>query len=517
MPLFWLCIAFILGLLSSAYLHLTDHFWFSIFILFIFGGWLEIHLSKGKSHPLLTKRFFRIPFCLILAAFALGAWRFQTALPEFSEDDLAWYSEHGNCAVIGRVISFPEESSAATTAIVEAQFINSVRGLVEVNGKLELRLPASFNLSYGDVLLLEGPLDLVSKSQSKPFQSYLAREGIYNRMYYPQVTTMERSSGNWLIGWIYNLREESLERIYDQIPFPESALLGGILLGADWLIPPAYEEAYRACGLIHIIAISGFNIALISNFIIKITRLFLSPGKAGVMAIAVISLYTVMVGADPAVMRAALMGCLAIQAQYIGRRTIPIHSLIVAGAFMLVGNPFLLWDIGFQLSFLACLGLITMADPLQNWINGILTRFLSETAVNWLKPVLSLVITTLVAQFAVLPVILNMDTNISKYSLAANLAVLPVQPILMILGALSVVAGWFLPGIGLIFARATWPFLAYSNQLAIRFGYPPNAEAVLPPSSAYIILFIVPPTLLFFLILHIQKIRCVHIVKQESS
>ena len=516
MPLFWLCIAFIIGLYSSAYLDLPDILWLSLFILFAAAGQLEKHLSAGKHHPLIAQPLFRIPFCLLLAAFSLGVWRFQSALPVFSEDDLAWYGEGDTLTVIGRVSSYPQESPSGTTAIVKAQSINFEGKFVEVQGKLELRLPAGFNLSYGDKLLLEGPLNSVSKSADKPFLSYLSRKGIYNRMYYPQVTTIDRGCGNRLIAWIYNLREESLERIYSQIPFPESALMSGILLGTDWLIPPAYENAYRACGLIHIIAISGFNIALISNFIIKATRLFLSPGKAGIVAIAAISLYTVMAGAEPAVVRAALMGCLAIPAHYVGRRPIPIHSLVVVGAIMLLGNPFLLWDAGFQLSFLACLGLITMADPLQNFTVGLLARFLSESTVNWWKPILSLVINTLVAQFAVLPVILNMDTSISMYSLAANLTVLPMQSILMILGALSVVFGWFLPGISRILAIATWPFLAYSNRLALHFGYLPDAQTTLPSSSATIVLFIVPPTLFVFLILHIHRLNQKHIPDQEN-
>ena len=516
MPLFWLCIAFILGLLSSVYLHFPDILWLSLSVLFAIGSWFEKRLCPDNTHPLLSRPFFRIPFCLILIAFVLGAWRFQSALPEFSKNDLARYSNNENIILIGKVISYPQESTSATTANIEAQYISMENEFIEIKGKLELRLPAGFNLTYGDVLLLEGPLGFIANSESKPFQHYLSRKGIYNRMYYPKVTFIEQSSGNWLISWIYNIRENSLERIYNQIPFPESALLSGILLGTDWLIPSIYQDAYRSCGLIHIIAISGFNIALISNFIIKLTRRFLTPGKAGFFAIAAITMYTVMVGAEPAVVRAALMGCLSIPASYLGRRSIPIHSLIITGTLMLVENPFLLWDASFQLSFLACLGLITMADPIQNFINRIMAKFLSESTSSWWKPIISLIVTTLVAQFAVLPVILKMNDEISIYSLPANITVLPVQPILMGLGALSVVSGWFVPIISRFIAMAAWPFLAYCNRLAFHFGFLPDAEAVLPSCSSHIVFFMVPLTLLLFSILHVRKIGGSHTTDKKG-
>ncbi len=516
MPLFWLCIAFILGLFSSAYLPLPEYLWLLVFILFTCGSWLEKAICKSEYHPLLSRPLFRIPVCLIAAFFALGAWRFQAALPEFSEDDLAWYPAKENITLIGQVSSYPQESSSSTVAIVEAQSIDFRGNRIEINGKLEVRLPAGFNLAYGDVLLLEGSLESVSESESKPFQSYLARKGIYNRMYYPDIRTIGHGSGNWLIGWIYSLRDKSLQRIYDQIPFPESTLLSGILLGIDWIIPSFYQDAYRSCGLIHIIAISGFNIALISNVIIKITRRFLSVGKAGIVAIVAIFLYTLFVGAEPAVVRAALMGCLAIPSHFLGRRVIPIHSLLIVGVLMLVGNPFLLWDVSFQLSFLACLGLITMADPIQSFISKMINRYISESASNWLEPINVLIITTLVAQFAVMPVTLNMDTRISMATLAANITVLPVQPILMGLGALSMITGWFLPDISSIFSRAVWPLLSYCNRLALHFGFLPGAEADLPPNSNCIAFVIIPPVLLLFLVLHIRKIEDSQIIDQNG-
>lgn len=510
MPLFWLCIAFILGLFSSAFFVFPEFNYPLTIILFLIGSWLERHLSEPEHHPLLSHRLFRIPFCLLAMFFILGSWRFQMALPDFSEDDLSWYSENNSVSLIGVVDSYPQESSSATTAIIKARSIALNGKTVEIKGKMEIRLPAGFNLSYGDVLLLEGSLEPVPESESKPFQSYLARKGVHSRMYYPNVRTLERDGGNWLIRWIYGLRKKNLQIIYDHIPFPSSALLAGILLGIDWNIPAVYQEAYRSCGLIHIIAISGFNIALISNVIIKIARLFLPAGKAGIAAVSAITFYTILVGAEPAVVRAALMGSLTIPTYFLGRRAIPIHNLILVGALMLIGNPFLLWDVGFQLSFLACLGLITMVNPFENLICEKLKRVFSESVSRFWQPITSLVSATLVAQFAVMPVILEMEPSLSLSTLAANLAVLPVQPMLMWLGALFVITSWlppFLSRISFLFSRAVWPFLAYSNQLALHFGFSTGTNIEVSSSSRGIVAILVPLVLLIALVFHILQIE----------
>jgi competence protein ComEC len=220
-------------------------------------------------------------------------------------------------------------------------------------------------------------------------------------------------------------------------------LLCGILLGIDWNIPDNLIEAYRACGVLHIIAISGFNIALISSLVIRLTRTFFSSGKAGLIAILTILTYTLLVGAEPAVVRAAIMGSLAIPAHYFGRRVIALHSLVIVAAMMLVGNPFLLWDISFQLSFLACLGLTTMVDPLVKWIDNGVANHLSEEVRQWWRSILVMVVSTLIAQFCAAPALFEMNPQFSLWTLPANLALAIVQPLLMALGGSSLICGFF--------------------------------------------------------------------------
>ena len=507
MPLFWLCLAFITGIALAALITPPAWVWLFLSILTLITSCLEYKFSDHQNHPLLSRTLFRIPISLLAAAFTLAGWRFQAALPKITPHDLAWYSAREQTIVTGIIVSYPEESSSNTVAILEAKSIRIGGSEKPVNGKLELRMPGGFNFSYGDIIKMDGALKSTLDVDAKPHTSYLARRGIYNRMQYPEISTIGHHAGNPIMAMIYQGRNQARNVIYEQIPFPESALLSGILLGIDWNIPDYLQEAYRACGVIHIIAISGFNIALISGLIIFIARLFFSPEKAGFIAIAVITFYTLLVGAEPAVVRAAIMGSMAIPAHYFGRRILALHSLVIVAAIMLIGNPFLLWDISFQLSFLACLGLITLVDPLQTWAKQILSKTWSEQTCQRWMPLLTMIISTFAAQFSVLPVILNLDSQISAFALPANLALLPVQQVLMGLGGLSVFFSFFLPPVGQAFSYAVWPFLAYCNQVALHFGTRPGSEIATPPSLTWIALIAVILTLSFFTYLQIRNLE----------
>jgi len=506
MPLFWISLAFIAGVFLSDILSLSAWVWFSLLAIGLTASCLELRFSNRQKHILLSRPLFGIPFTLIIASLALGGWRFQRCLPVFTENHLGWYASDFYSTIEGIVISFPEKSSSSTVAIVETEKITIANKSRAVEGKMEIRLPAGFHLSYGDSLSLEGQLEPIPNSDGKPNHSYLVRRGITHRMFFPKIRTKALGEGNPFLFMLYRIREQAQRIIYDQMPFPESALLSGILLGIDWGIPNYLIEAYRVSGVLHIIAISGFNIAIVSTLITRLTRRLFPPIGAAAAAISAIVIYTFLVGADAAVVRAAIMGSLAIPAYYIGRRIIAIHSLTIVATAMLMANPFLLWDTSFQLSFLACLGLITIVDPVQEWMQTRFANNQSLQAGQRLLPLTNLALTTLAAQFSVLPVILRLNAQISVFMVPANLILLPLQPIIMGLGGLAVIFGMLFAPIGQMFGYAVWPFLAFCNRVAVNFGIQPGTVTTVPSGSYWIIVVLVIACIIFFSIKQIQGI-----------
>ena len=223
-------------------------------------------------------------------------------------------------------------------------------------------------------------------------------------------------------------------------------------------------DAFRTTGTTHIIAISGFNIALIAGALLLLFQRVLGRRRATLPAIAGVILYTVLVGAAPSVVRAAIMGCILILGSHLGRRSDTLVSLVVAAVLMTMHEPIVLWDVGFQLSFLATAGLATMMPQLQQWMSG---------WPRWLSDALA---TTLAAQLAVLPVLLANFGQVSPVSLLANLVVLPAFPPLMVLGGATALLGTLWAPLGVAAGWLAWVPLAWTIRWVEAFAVLPLAS-----------------------------------------
>jgi competence protein ComEC len=207
--------------------------------------------------------------------------------------------------------------------------------------------------------------------------------------------------------------------------------------------------------------------------------------------------YTLLVGADQPVVRAAIMGVIALPAYYIGRRTIGIHNLTLAGFCMLMFNPFLLWNISFQLSFLATLAILTLVDPINNWVKLKLDGKISFDSIEKIMPIVSIFTTTLSASVVVFPIIFKMNTHASMISLFANFLIAPLQPLIMTLGGLAVLFGLVFQPIGSFLGIIAWPFVAFCNQVEVRLSMSEAAVIQLPEIMFWISLFLTLSILIY--------------------
>ncbi len=203
-------------------------------------------------------------------------------------------------------------------------------------------------------------------------------------------------------------------------------------------------------------------------FFVVFGRLFGRFKGAGI-AVAGIAFYTLLVGAGPSVVRAALMGGLTLFAYQLGRRQVGLLSLILVAAVMVAFNPLILWNVGFQLSFAATLGLILYAQPLTRAFVNLTSRRLPPASVEWVtKPVSELVLFTVAAQLTTLPILIYYFQKLSLISLIANPLVLPAQPPVMILGGLALLLGMLYYPLGQLAAWLAWPFVGYTIR-AVEF------------------------------------------------
>lgn len=242
---------------------------------------------------------------------------------------------------------------------------------------------------------------------------------------------------------------------------PNSSILSAILLGNKHSISKQWKEKLNRAGIRHITAISGMHIAIISALLLQLgIMLGLYRGQAFYFAVIILWLFIFMVGAPPSAVRAGIMGSMVLFAQKIGRQKSADRALLLTAGVMLAVNPLLLRDsIGFQLSFMAMLGIIYLMPFFQ--------KFCSRPA---LKQIWGLVSMSLAAQIFVLPLLIYHFGQFSIISPITNLLIVPILPILMITGFLFVILGTIFLPLSFIFLFPTWLMLSYITELTNLFA-----------------------------------------------
>ncbi len=271
------------------------------------------------------------------------------------------------------------------------------------------------------------------------------------------------------------------------VPEPEAALGAGILLGVRASIAPELNDAFATAGLTHVVAISGWNIAIVAALVAAMARpLERRPGgrwTTALVAATTVGGYVVLTGASPSVVRAALMAGAMLIARLGGSRAHAASALGLAGLVMLLVAPAVLWDVGFQLSLLATGGLIWFGAGIERRLPG---------WPPWIREPIAL---TLAAQLTTLPVILVNFERLSLVAPVANVLVVPFVPIAMLLSAVASLAGMadaavHLPVLGdaltWLAGGSAWLVLRVIVGLGSAVGSVPNAavDVSLPPSIA---------------------------------
>jgi len=457
MPFFWLGLAAIAGSLLSDWLGFGWGIWLAGAVLCLL---LLVILPRQK--PLR-----KVPATMLLLICCLTAMLYQFTLPGNTDSDIRTYIGKGIVSFSGTVSEPPEASGSSVRYVISAESLEKEKGNAQaVEGKVLLSLPLGFDFKYGDRLKVTGELIAPPAGSGGSWRDYLNHRGIYTYSQYGWVYRLESGGGNPLLALLYGLREKGARVIDTIFPAPENALLRGILLGDESQISPLAREAYSITGTSHIIAISGFNMAVLAGIVAHVFTRRLGAQKGSLLTIVVLLLYTILVGAEASVMRAAFMGAFTVIASAIARRGNSLNNLGLSVLLMTLINPHLPWDVGFQLSAMATLGLALLATPLSArltlWMNARIGEEASARVSNWIGEYLLI---TLVAQLAVLPLLLYHFRSFSWVFLIANPLILPVQPLVMILGLVAMTVGLVSLTLGSVLAWIAWPFAAYTNRM----------------------------------------------------
>lgn len=337
-------------------------------------------------------------------------------------------------------------------------------------------LPRHPALTRGDILALEGSVE-PAPTDGGGFGGFLAARGAVGTLRAHDVRLVARGSD--AMASVEQLRaaiDASLSRV---IPEPEAGLAAGILVGLRERVSREVSDDFTITGLTHVVAISGWNIALVAGIVTGLLRAVgLGRRSRSVLVMAAIAAYTVVAGAEASVVRAAVMGGVVIVAREGGHPAGAAAALGLACWGLLLVDPGMIADIGLQLSMAATAGLLALGAASER----VVVRLTRGHAPRWFSETLGV---SLAAQLTTLPLILAHFGRLSIVSPLANLVIGPVVPFAMLGAAIGVVTGTLadhLPGPLLApVDLAAWLPLAAMTRIGSVLAGVPFASVALPP------------------------------------
>ena len=388
----------------------------------------------------------KIIFGICILIFAFGVWRSFEVFSYRGKANIKNFDTGKKIIFSGKIIEEPDRRSNFSQYILESETLGRV--LIKTN-----LYPEYF---YGDILKLNGrakpPVRRLADS-GFDYQNYLAKDNVFLISQYPEITLINRPVNKDFYGHLLGIKKSFIDIINKVLLEPQASFLSALLVGARRTLPSDLVDAFNRTGTSHIVAISGYNISIISIMLFNFLSYLLLPRRLIFWLVGIgLVLFTLIAGAGASVVRAAIMGGLLILAKREGRSYQITNAIIFAGAAMLFFNPYLLrYDAGFQLSFLATLGLVYLAPHFNKWFSR-LPNFWSFRA-N--------LAATLSAQIMTLPIILFGFGRFSLIAVLANVLILPVVPLTMLFGFLAGLTGFISLKIAAIFILPAWFMLSY--------------------------------------------------------
>lgn len=341
----------------------------------------------------------------------LGIWRFQTVAKQNNISQFYNHSEN----ISGVIIEEPDVRPDKIYLTVGDLMINNK----PIFDKLLVSVYDSRNFAYGDRISFTGKILQPAVFDDFDYQGYLSRFGIDGVVYYPNPEVVAANQGNHIKATLLKVKQNFIANINRVLPDPTNAFLGGILVGNKRQIPQNLIDAFNATSTSHVIAISGYNITII---VWGLDLLFRRFGKkiSSLISILAIVAFIILTGGSASVIRAGLMGGLAIIALNIGRLNDSQNALILTAAGMIAINPKILqFDVGFQLSFLALAGLVYLEPVFEYYCK------------RWPAWIRATLLVTLAAQIFTLPILLYNFGQLSVIGPLTNVLALPLVPFAM--------------------------------------------------------------------------------------
>lgn len=461
---------FTLGVLVRSFIPASDSatlggvFSFSLFLIFLSTAIAFLYyIKKGKDKNIVLA-------ILFIFAAGLGVLRFDVAY--LNQGDVVLNHFIGEHVVVeGLIIDEPDERENSTKLIVQLNSLTEPKAEIGKTGKVIVTVESHPVFSYGEEVRIEGVLQkpegfIGDEGDYFDYASYLSKDDIFYQMFFPEIEILSEGGGNIIKRSLFTIKRAFLSNVNTVISEPASSLLGGLVVGAKRSLGEELQEDFRKTGIIHIVVLSGYNVTIVAEAIMRFFSFLPHIFGIGIGSVAIV-FFAILTGASATIVRASIMALLVLLARATGRTYAITNALFIAGFFMILHNPkILVFDSSFQLSFMATLGLIYLAPKIEQYFKLVPTKWqLREFATA-----------TVATQLFVLPMILYKMGDLSLVALPVNMLILFIVPLTMLFGFITGVIGFFSTVLSIPFAFVTFLLLTYQLKVVDLFASLPFAS-----------------------------------------
>jgi competence protein ComEC len=335
-------------------------------------------------------------------------------------------------------------------------------------------LPKEFDIEYGDKIIAKGILEtpenfMTSSGREFNYERYLANQDIYYLLDKAEAEVVSVGNGSSIKKSLFKFREAFMKNISKVVTTPQSDLANGLILGARGGFDTKTRDEFIATGTIHIVALSGYNVTIVAEGVMRVIGLVLAGAASIAIGMFVVLLFVIMAGASATAVRAGIMAVILLFARMTGRTYDAGRGLVIAGLLMITYDLRVLTDISFQLSFIATAGVLFVTPKVIKWVKFLPMRFGFR----------ELVATTIAATISVLPLLLHVTGVLSIVSLPANILILPLIPLTMFFSLLVGVFGFISPILSIPFSYIADLLLSYILSIIHFFASFPFASVTI--------------------------------------
>jgi len=451
-PIFWLTLLYVFGLILGSFSSLQIYpiliTIFAVLLILIFG-----HLKSSKFEKALALLLFLL----------LGLFLFTFNVKRVENGQLVQCAKDKKM-VIAKGVIVGDSLSKGDKIVFDLKIneINDGKKIFSVSEKTRVNVQRGYDLKIklGQSVLIEGTPYMPSNIDSFDYKKYLLRKRVGTLFsVYPKGITICGENKTYIAA----LREKLKAQAEEALSLEQSVLLNGILLGDRSGISDVVNDDFAKAGVAHLLAVSGLHVGIVAGIVFLLFSRVSLPVRS-IFAIAAVIFYAILVGNQPSVLRASIMLIIGYFGWLLAKEKDILSAISAAALILLVYDPFMIYSVGFQLSFLATLGIIFITPIIQSVLNSPFKKLNMAISV------------TLGAQLGVVPISVYYFQRLPLMTTISNLVVTPFLAPTFFAGMAASFAGLFSRCFAAPFYKLTGFFLNFLRSSAGLFASIPGSN-----------------------------------------